>query len=455
MKIEEQVCDPFQQTKVGHDESTIGQSQTAIQAIHDQISTMQDKVEQQFNITYVQIKDGAVKQNHISNASDTLVESLQEALQNLHVSQIRHESIIPNNETQLSGLIHQNAELMSKNNELGALATKQMQTLLLHEEPQKTLNRQAGEIYRQQLHQQMKLGMRGQTSQQLQQEFAQIRGRNRDRPEIPPDQQFAQNVKNRSVESHVVILGDVIDRDGVLRCHGLLINHRRAKIRRVRRSTLDAEAHAPVSAVGAALRFQLLLIELCTHRFEHHRLTHPTFFPLQNPFRESPTDAEVRKEDTENLIRALASAASHSAHPMMTDAPQTFPATCHCCKRSMNFPTLSMKELNDCDQNRFKLLLFQKPAVLFRPMLLTDCCILYCAIPRLQPKTVERCTRITVAFLRDSIRIIAFSYIDAAVNLGDVGTKHAGSLGILDRFLSTCRFTPSFAGRRKRHREMS
>ena len=51
------------------------------------------------------------------------------------------------------------------------------------------------------------------------------------------------------------------------------------------------------------------------------------------------------------------------------------------------------------------------------------------------------------------MKLIAFSFIDAGVNLGDVGTKHAGSLGILDSFLETGRFTLSFVGRKQR-REM-
>ena len=268
------------------------------------------------------------------------------------------------------------------------------------------------------------------------------------------DAGFGTLVKNHSVESRVVVLGDVIARDGILTCHGLLLDHRCAKIHRVCRSTLSAETHAAVSAVDVALWFQVLLIEIFTHRFEYQRLTPPTFFPLQNPFRESPSDAEVKKEASGNLIHALISASSHSAHPMMTDVSEEFLATCHCCKVSRKLSTLSTDMLDSSQNEKFRTVLFQKHAILFHPLILTDCCSLYSAILRLQPKTVERCTRITLAFLRDALDIIAFSYIDATVNIGDVGTRHAGNLGILDQFLKTGRFTLSFAGRKKRQ-EMS
>ena len=134
------------------------------------------------------------------------------------------------------------------------------------------------------------------------------------------DSGFGTLVKNHSVESHVVILGDVIARDGEIDCHGLLVDHRCAKIHRVCRSTLSDESQAAATAVDVALWFQILLIEICTHRFEYQKLTPPTFFPLQNPFHESPTDAVAQKEAAGILIHATVSAFSHSPHPMTTDA---------------------------------------------------------------------------------------------------------------------------------------
>ena len=268
------------------------------------------------------------------------------------------------------------------------------------------------------------------------------------------DAGFGTLIKNHSIESHVIVLGDVIGRDGVIQCHGLLLDHRCAKIHRVCRSTLAAEAHAAVTAVDVALWFQVLLTEIFTHHFDYQLLTPPTHFPLRNPFHESPSNAEVTEETTLERILLMA-AVTHSANPMITETPETTRSTCLCCQRSMVLTTFAASNLDSHHRSIYESLVQRRPAILFHPMVLTDCCSLYSAILRLQPKTVERCTRITLAFLRDSLEIVAFSYIDATVNIGDVGTKHAGSLGILDHFLDTGRFTLSFVGRKKRKPNMS
>ena len=263
------------------------------------------------------------------------------------------------------------------------------------------------------------------------------------------DAGFGTLSKNHSVESHVVILGDVISRDGVIKCHGVMLDHRCAKIHRVCRSTLAAEAHAAVTAVDVALWFQVLLIEIFTQKFDYRRLTPPTDFPLRNPFNDSPSNAEVQQETGLQPLHMIAML-DHSANPMITDAPMSFQATCHCCKIAMTLTTSSTGQLSEDDRRIYLNMLNHQAPASFHPLILTDCCSLYGAILRLQPRTIERCTRITLAFLRDALLMLAISYVDATVNLGDVGTKHAGSLGILDHYLLTGRFTLSFIGRKER-----
>ena len=263
------------------------------------------------------------------------------------------------------------------------------------------------------------------------------------------DAGFGALVKNHSVESHVVALGDVINRDGTIKCHGLLLDHRCAKIHRVCRPTLSAEAHAAVTAVDVALWFQVLLTEIFSRKFDYQRLTPPTEFPLLNPFNESPPNADLKKEAGLEKNHVLLMA-NRSANPLLTEECQEFRATCNCCKVSMMLSTVSMADLSAVDKALYVANMNRQSAILFHPMILTDCCSLYGAILRLQPKTTERCARITLAFLRGALRITAFSYIDATVNLGDVGANHAGSLGILGQFLKTGRFALSFVGRKKR-----
>ena len=262
------------------------------------------------------------------------------------------------------------------------------------------------------------------------------------------DAGFGTLTKNHSIESHVLVLGDVLERDGLIQCHGLMLDHRCAKIHRVCRSTLSAEAHAAVTAVDAALWTQVLMIEIFTGRYEHTRLTPPTEFPIQDPFNEAPSNQEVKRETQYDHLIAL-STMMHTANPLCTPRVEWFEAHCHSCKETCRLSTFNLEELERFDSfaaEEVKKL----PAILFHPLVLTDCCSLYSSMLRLQPKTTERCTRITLGFLRDSMKLVAFSFIDAGVNIGDVGTKHAGSLGILDRYLATCRFTLSFLGRKQR-----
>ena len=262
------------------------------------------------------------------------------------------------------------------------------------------------------------------------------------------DAGFGTLTKNHSIESHVLVLGDVLERDGLIQCHGLMLDHRCAKIHRVCRSTLSAEAHAAVTAVDAALWTQVLMTEVFTGRYEHARLTPPTEFPIQDPFSEAPSNQEVKRETQYDHLIALATMI-HTANPLVTPKVEWFEAHCHTCNETCRLSTFNLEELERFDSfaaEEVKKL----PAILFHPLVLTDCCSLYSSMLRLQPKTTERCTRITLGFLRDSMKLVAFSFIDAGVNLGDVGTKHAGSLGILDRYLATCRFTLSFLGRKQR-----
>ena len=263
------------------------------------------------------------------------------------------------------------------------------------------------------------------------------------------DAGFWTLVQNRSVESHISILCDVIDRGGIIRRHGLLSDHRCDKIHRVCRSTLAAEANAAATSVDVALLFQVLITDAPAQTFDYKRLTPPTEFPLMGPFRESPLNAEVKKEAEMGKINAFL-ITSHAPNPMRTETRLTFQATCHCCHVSMQLATKSRQYLNRDEQKIYGVAESHRPAVLSRPMVLADCCILYGAILRLPPKAAARCTRIAMAFLRDSLKLTSFSFAEATVNLGDVGTMRDGSMWAMGRFPDTSRFALSFVGRKKR-----
>ena len=258
------------------------------------------------------------------------------------------------------------------------------------------------------------------------------------------DTGFGTLAQNRIAECQVAIWGDVVERDCVIKCHGLMRDRRCAKIHRVCRPTFPAAAHAAVAAADAALGFQAILTVISTHHFDYKRITRPTEFPLVDPFLESPSDSEFRKADAMGKIQALLSP-THSAIRMLTGARYSFNATRKCCNVPMSL-SASENEMNSPGILIYAEISNRRPSVLPRPMILGDCCILYGAILRLRPKTVGICARITLDLLRDSAQMISFSYASAAVNLGSVGGKHAGwGIWIMGNFLKTGRLAQSFA----------
>ena len=226
------------------------------------------------------------------------------------------------------------------------------------------------------------------------------------------------------IEGSVTILAEVLARDGSIKCHGALIDHRCAKIQRVCKSSLAAECHAAITAADQGLWIQSLLHELVTGHYIIDHLSPPTEFPLPDPFGPSPTDEEVRWQ---------CAAASNKGHIFQTsckhcdhDQP-TVSLIMHATRHSLNVPQQTTSSL------------------LYRPLLLTDCCCsLYSAILRIQPRSQDKCAKLLLNQLRDLQTVLDASFVDNPCNLGDVETKHAGSLGILATFLTSGHFRISF-----------
>ena len=87
------------------------------------------------------------------------------------------------------------------------------------------------------------------------------------------DAVFGSLPGDRSVESSFTAIGELISRDGTVECHGVLLDHRCAKIHRFCRSSLNAESHAVVTAADTAIWFQILLIELTAREFHLSRIS--------------------------------------------------------------------------------------------------------------------------------------------------------------------------------------
>ena len=111
------------------------------------------------------------------------------------------------------------------------------------------------------------------------------------------DAGFATLHDDHIIEPNVTLLGNVLFRDGIVHCHGFLIDHRCAKIQRACKSSLSAECHAEVTAGDYSLRYQIILVELVTHRYQIRKLRHPTNCPMLNPFEKSPSGECLSKEN--------------------------------------------------------------------------------------------------------------------------------------------------------------
>ena len=234
---------------------------------------------------------------------------------------------------------------------------------------------------------------------------------------------------SHSIEGSVTVLGKVVRRDGIVQCHGFLIDHRCAKIQRVCKSSLAAEAHASVTAADQALWMQVYLKEIITGTYNIEQIAPPTEYPLPNPFGLAPTDQEVTAQCRSDLKATM----NNHYH-------------CRFCQQSVSRATIMYAAADRRDQ-------IEKTVTapdLFRPLLLTDCCSLFSAILRIQPRSLDKCAKLVMNQLRDMQTLMDISFIDATCNLGDIETKHAGSLGILSLFFSTGKFVISFLGRKAR-----
>ena len=252
------------------------------------------------------------------------------------------------------------------------------------------------------------------------------------------DAGFASLEGDCSIESNVVIFGKILFRDGVIHCHGYLLDHRCAKIQRVCRSSLSAECHAAVTAGDYSLWYQILLNELFTHRLLIRQLCPPTNYPMLDPFSKSPSDATLKAE---KLYLSKMEAQWDPTYHLEGESKLWNTRKCESCQ--VCFPICTQEGKYQPGSS----LTLESP--LFKPLLLTDCCSLFSSILKMQPNANERCSRIILAHLRDLQALITISFVDASVNIGDSGTKHGGNTTLLYDFLSTGRFTISFVGRKE------
>ena len=105
------------------------------------------------------------------------------------------------------------------------------------------------------------------------------------------DAGYATLRNSSSIQSHLIVLGVPIKRDGILECVGHHIAASSKKISRVSRSTLSSETVALADAVDASLWFKTILTEILFGIFSRNIVLPMSGYTMISPFKKpEPTE---------------------------------------------------------------------------------------------------------------------------------------------------------------------
>ena len=269
---------------------------------------------------------------------------------------------------------------------------------------------------------------------------------------------FATLHLHRSVESHLIIVGKPLKRDGDISLIGHAIDFGCREIPRTTRSTISGDAVALANAIDSGIFAQSMLVEIFCGIVPSLHINDTDPYPLTTPFQPSPDLVLLRQRIVEGSSSSFIGRA-----PSIEEWGRGGKA-----KSNMTIPLSSEQGDNilvsGCRKWHCKTIFFvgtlsrnfseiaavkpeNGPFNYFRLVSLTDCANIYSAVLSLNPKSVCKLTKINLSFARGCVNSGALSFIDASTNLSDVGTKNSGSLEILNSFFRTGLFKISFVGR--------
>ena len=82
-------------------------------------------------------------------------------------------------------------------------------------------------------------------------------------------------------------------------------------------------------------------------------------------------------------------------------------------------------------------------------ILLTDCSNAHAAVHAVQPRAVDKSTRILLNYIRDHLPFAAITFVDAGFNVADLGTKQSPNSKPWTLLVQENQFSIGFLGREK------
>ena len=223
-----------------------------------------------------------------------------------------------------------------------------------------------------------------------------------------------------SVEAGYLCWGFPVSRDGVITCRAHVLDWFSRKMRRVAKSSTACEAAALCTTSDLALWFRCAWHEALYGSFVRDAPFPSDGAPLVTPFALPDLTVEsvhysVGNRQQHSLVRRTSLSGTEAAWFLL---PRIRPG--------------SSSSYLDLRQVQHSFATFFSPttnnAAQVHIFLMADSANSFSASHQANLRTQDRSTRLHLAYVRDLLNIVGFSYITFAFNIADGGTKHNGQI---------------------------
>ena len=248
--------------------------------------------------------------------------------------------------------------------------------------------------------------------------------------------------------------GREVGRDGSIRCVGSPIDFYPRKTGRCVRATLASDAVAAENGIEVALRHHSAITEISSGLVIDLRPNASGPIPLRAPFsgkgyvlRPGEIFLLGKRNATEsgNVCRKQECGfhANASLFSQREIAPLFFPqhsttmsggAVYHATGEDVA-PAIAHPECKPC------------PTTMVKVIALSDSANVFAAVSKWQPTSTDKFTAISLALIRDIVRHIDFSFLDACFDIADGPTKPNGRTALFLKLRVRRQFLISFVGR--------